>query len=335
MDMEPTLIWLRVNLMKKPEEVCNMKKLFIFVLSLQLLTLGLSSVFAADYPARDITLIVGAAPGGATDTIARLLSAQIQQKTGKTTIVTNRTGGGGAIGQTYGSKARPDGYNVTVITTEASTMHLIGTAKYSFRDFEHVALIATAPAALAVEVDSPFKTYADFLSAVKENPDKIKVAALAEGSIWNLALKLIDKGSGITTTPVPYDGGAPAITAALGKHVDAVVCGFSEILPFVQDGRMRILGITSAKRSAIYPDAPTFIEQGCNAEIGAWWGIALPKGTPENIVKDVTSVFREAITSKETQDFLKGRGFESNYQEGPAFTKWLNDMDPIFKKAIE
>ncbi|MDL2264243.1 tripartite tricarboxylate transporter substrate binding protein [Synergistaceae bacterium OttesenSCG-928-I11] len=312
-----------------------MKKLLVALLLVCFAVPLLGAAYAADYPTRDITLIVGAAPGGATDTIARLLGAQILKNTGKSAVVMNRTGGGGAIGQTFGSQARPDGYNVTVITTEASTMHLMGTAKYSFRDFEHVALIATAPAVLAVTADSPFKTYADFLDAVKKDPDKIKVGALAEGSIWNLALRLVDKGSGVKTTPVPYDGGAPAITAALGNHVDAVACGFSEILPFVQDGRMRILGVTSAKRPEAYPDAPTFIEQGCQAEIGAWWGIALPKNTPKDIVDDVKKVFREAITSQETRDFLKSRGFEYNYQEGPDFTKWLNDMDPIFKKAVE
>ena len=163
-----------------------MKKSLVLVLAVCFFAACFGTAFAA-YPTRDITLIVGATPGGATDTIARLLSSQIQKNTGKSAVVMNRTGGGGAIGQTYGSTARKDGYNVTVITTEASTMHLAGTAKYSFRDFEHVALIATAPAVLAVKSDSPLKTYEDFLNAVKKDPDKVKVGALAEGSIWNLA----------------------------------------------------------------------------------------------------------------------------------------------------
>ncbi len=311
-----------------------MKKSLVLVLAVCFFAACFGTAFAA-YPTRDITLIVGATPGGATDTIARLLSSQIQKNTGKSAIVMNRTGGGGAIGQTYGSTARKDGYNVTVITTEASTMHLAGTAKYSFRDFEHVALIATAPAVLAVKSDSPLKTYEDFLNAVKKDPDKVKVGALAEGSIWNLALRLIEKGSNVNVTPVPYDGGAAAITAALGDHVAAVACGFSEILPFVQDGRMRILGVTSAERQAACPEAPTFTEQGCPAVIGAWWGIGLPKGTPKNIVDDVTAVFQQAITSQETQAFLKDRGFEYNNRKGAEFTKWLNEMDPVFKKAIQ
>ena len=311
-----------------------MKKSLAILCSLCVCLLCCGMAFAS-YPTRDITLIVGASPGGATDTIARFLSSQIQKNTGKSAIVMNRTGGGGAIGQTYGSKARPDGYNVTVITTEASTMHLMGTAKYTYRDFEHVALIATAPAVLAVRADSPIKTYDDFLNEVKKDPQNFKIGALAEGSIWNLALSLIEKGSGIEVSPVPYDGGASAITAALGEHVAAVACGFSEILPFVQDGRMRILGVTSNERPQVYPDAPTFVEQGCDAVIGAWWGIALPGGTPKEIVDEVTVTFRDAITSQETQDFLKERGFEANFLANEDFTKWLDEMDVIFKKAIQ
>lgn len=307
------------------------------VLLLLVVTLGIMPIAAGatDYPTRDITLVVPWSPGGATDTLARLLAIDVQKNASKSTIVLNKAGGNGAIGHTYGSMARKDGYTVTLMTTESSIMHLMGTAKFSYKNFTPVALIATAPAVIAVVADSPYKTYSDFVNAVKKNPDQIKVAALSEGSIWNLALKLIAKESGVKFTAVPFDGGNPAIAAALGKHTDAVSCGYSEILPFVQDGRMRILGITSAKRQVTYDKAPTFKEQGVPVEIGAWWGIGLPQNTPSEIVNKVADLFGKAINSSESQKFLKDRGFESNYLDRQQFADWLDEMDNVFKKAVE
>lgn len=290
---------------------------------------------AAEYPTRDITLVVPWSPGGATDTLARLIATDVQKNVSKTVVVLNKTGGNGAIGHTFGASGRKDGYLVTLITTESSIMHLMGTAKFSYKDFTPVALIATAPAVVAVVADSPYKTYKDLVDAVKKTPDKIKIAALSEGSIWNLALKLIAKESGVKFTPVPFDGGNPAIAAALGKHVDAVSCGYSEILPFVQDGRMRILGITSANRQVTYDKAPTFKEQGVPVEIGAWWGIGLPLNTPPEIVEKVGTLFGNAINSTESQKFIKDRGFESHYLNSQQFSAWLNKMDKVFREAVK
>ncbi|MDO4561001.1 MAG: tripartite tricarboxylate transporter substrate binding protein [bacterium] len=291
--------------------------------------------FAADFPTRDITLVVPWAPGGATDTLARLLAADAQKNISRSVVVLNKTGGNGAIGHTYGSSARKDGYTVTLMTTESSIMHLMGSAKFTYEDFTPVALIATAPAVIAVTNDSPYKNYKDLVNAVKKSPEKIKIASLSEGSIWNLAMKLIAKESGVKFTAVPFDGGNPAITAALGKHMDAVACGYSEILPFVQDGRMRILGVTSAKRQATYDKAPTFKEQGVPVEIGAWWGIGLPKGTQEETVAKVAELFGNAINAATSQKFIKERGFEANYLDQNKFGDWLNKMDKVFKKAVE
>jgi len=290
---------------------------------------------AASFPARDITLVVPWAPGGPTDTLARLLAAEVQKEVSRSVVVLNKAGGNGAIGHNYGSTARKDGYTVTLATTESSIMHLLGAAKFSYKDFEPVALIATAPAVIAVTVDSPYKTYSDFVEAVKSNPEQVKVASLSEGSIWNLALKLIGTQSGVHFTAIPFDGGNPAIMAALGKHADAVSCGFSEILPFVTDGRMRILGVTSAKRQETWEEAPTFNEQGITVEIGAWWGIGVPKGTPKDIVDTLAGLFGKAIQSESTRAFLKDRGFEWNYLDRGDFADWLNRMNDVFENAVK
>ena len=311
------------------------KNYLAFLLVVVLLSIISGVAVAAEYPTRDITLVVPWSPGGATDTLARLLAADVQKNVSRSVVVLNKTGGNGAIGHTYGASARKDGYTVTLITTESSIMHLMGAAKFSYKDFTPVALIATAPAVVAVVADSPYKTYKDLVGAVKANPDKIKIAALSEGSIWNLALKLIAKESGVKFTAVPFDGGNPAIAATLGKHVDAVSCGYSEILPFVQDGRMRILGITSAKRQSTYDSVPTFKEQGIPVEIGAWWGIGLPKNTPSEIVAKVAVLFGNAIKSPESQKFIRDRGFEGNYLDSQQFVDWLNRMDSVFKAAVQ
>ncbi len=312
----------------------NWRFLLVLVLVLSCFVVP-SSAVAADFPTRDITLVVPWAPGGATDTLARLLASEVQNDITRSVVVLNKTGGNGAIGHTYGSTARKDGYTVTLMTTESSIMHLMGAAKFSYNDFEPVALIATAPAVIAVTEDSPYQTYSEFVEAVKKNPDQIKVASLSEGSIWNLALKLIGKESGVNFTAIPFDGGNPAIMAALGKHADAVSCGYSEILPFAMDGRMRILGVTSAKRQATWEEAPTFNEQGIPVEIGAWWGIGVPTETPKEIVDALAGLFGKAIESGSTREFLKDRGFEWNYLDRGDFGDWLNRMNGVFENAVK
>lgn len=293
-----------------------------------------SSVDVSKWPEKDIKLIIPWPAGGATDLLGRLIAAEAEKIFGVSVVVENKAGGGGAVGHTEGAMAKPDGYTITLMTTEASTAHLLGLAEFKYSDHDPIMLVATSPAAMAVEASSPFKSMKDLIEACKAEPEMIQISSLAAGGIWNLAAVGVEKKAGIDFTIVPYSGGAPAITAALGKHVDGVSAAFSEVLPFAQDKKLRILGIVSDDRQVAFPDAPTMKEQGIDISMGAWWGIGLPKNTPAEIKTKIHDTIKQACESAAIQDMLKEKGFEYNYLNSADFASWLEMMNGEFKQII-
>jgi tripartite-type tricarboxylate transporter receptor subunit TctC len=287
------------------------------------------------YPEKEIRIVVPWPPGGATDQLARLVASEAEKKIGKPVVVENKAGGGGAIGHTDGSKSKPDGYTITMMTTEASTAHLLKLSDFSYRDFEPIMLIATSPAAMAVAANAPYNTLNDLINDAKAKPGKIQIGSLAKGGIWNLAAVGVEKKSGASFNIVAYPGGAPAVTALLGGHIQGVSVGFSEALPFALDGKVKILGVASDKRQGAYDKAPTMKEQKIDLSMGAWWGLGVPKNTPAEIKDKIHSAFKEAVHSQKVQDMLKKSGFEFHYLGSADFAKWLEVMDGEFKKVVQ
>lgn len=316
----------------------------IFALAISLTACGGSSssssssaASASDvkYPEKNIKLIVPWDAGGATDLLARTIADEVADETGVTVTVENKSGGNGAVGHNEGSSADPDGYTVTLFTTEASTSHLLGTAKFSYEDFTPVSLVAVGPSALAVPKDSEYDTLKDFVDAAKKDPSKIKIATQPSGGIWNLAFQSFEKAAGIDVKVVPFDGGAQSIAAVKGNQVDAVEAGFSEILPYVKSGDLKFLAVSSEEKPEAYPKAPTFKDAGYDVTVGAWWGIALPKDTPDDIEAAVEKVFKTAINSDAVKKFVSDSGNQFNYLGSDDFNKWLDEKDQDFKKVIK
>jgi tripartite-type tricarboxylate transporter receptor subunit TctC len=144
----------------------------------------------------------------------------------------------------------------------------------------------------------------------------------------------VSKKAGIKLNILPYNGGGPAVVAALGGHVDACWVGFSEFLSHAQDKKMRYLGITSGERNPAFPEAPTFKEQGYDIELGAWWAICIPKNTPQDIRTTIHDAFKKAIHTDAIQNMLLQRGFVFNYKGPDEFNTWLEKMDKVFREVI-
>lgn len=291
-------------------------------------------LFAAGYPDRAITLVIPWPAGGATDMLGRMLASEVEKNLGQQVVVVNKTGGGGAIGHTFGAQAKPDGYTITLATTEASTVHLLGVSPFSYRDFDPLLLIATGAAGFSVLTGSPYKTFKDLVDDAKKRPEQIKISSIAAGGIWNLCAVGISKKAGIKLNILPYAGGGPAVVAALGGHVDGACVGFAETLSHARDGKMRYLGVTSGKRLPTYLDAPTFTEQGIPIELGAWWGICVPKGTPKDIQGKIHEAFKKAIHGEQVKDMMGKGGFIHSYKGPEDFKVWLDGMDKVFKDVI-
>lgn len=270
-------------------------KLFITLITL-IATMSLFvCVAAAEYPDRPVNLIVPWAPGGGTDIMARILAPEAQKYLGQKIVVVNKSGGSGSVGHTFGSRTKPNGYTITMGTTEMSSVHLLGLAKFSYKDFDPICLIATGPCTLVVLNDSPFKNLADFIAAAKKAPGKLKVSTIPVGGTWNVAAQGLAKLAGIKINILPYAGGGPAVTALLGGHVDAGSSGFMEVINFAKDKKLRILAVTTEKRMKAYPQYPTYKEQGIDMTIGAYWSIVVPKGTPQKIKDKINSAFKKAV----------------------------------------
>jgi tripartite-type tricarboxylate transporter receptor subunit TctC len=263
-----------------------------------------------------------------------MLASEVERNLGQQVVVVNKTGGGGAIGHTFGAQAKADGYTITLATTEASTVHLLGVSPFSFRDFDPLVLIATGPAGLAVLANSPYKTFLELAEDARKRPEQIKVSSIAAGGIWNLCAVGISKRANIKLNILPYAGGGPAVVAALGGHVDAACVGFAETLSHVRDGKMRYLGVTSGQRLQTYPDAATFKEQGIPVELGAWWGVCVPKGTPKDIQGKIQEAFEKALKEEKVKSMMTQGGFLLSYKGPEEFKAWLGEMDKVFKDII-
>ena len=298
------------------------------------LCLFANGAWAGDYPDRSITLVVPWAAGGGTDTVARILAPEAEKALGQKVVVVNKTGGNGAVGHTFGAQAKPDGYTITLGTTEMSTVHLLGLAKFSYTDFDPICLVATGPGCLAVIEASPYKTLKDMLEAAKKKPGELKISSIGVGGIWNLVAVALCKKAGVQMNILPYNGGGPAVVAALGGHVDGASVGFMEALPQVLDKKMRFLGVASDERVKAYPDYPTFKEQGIDLAMGAYWAIMVPKKVPADIKTKISEAFKKAVSSEKFTELCKQKGFVQDYKDTAEFTTWLEKKDKEFKEIV-
>jgi tripartite-type tricarboxylate transporter receptor subunit TctC len=293
---------------------------------------------AADYPKKKIELVVAFNPGGGSDTFGRAVAKFGEKYIGKPLFVTNRAGGAGAIGFTYGAKAKPDGYVLTlVVTTLTIAPHTTEGYPVNYKDFEPIALLAVVPSCLSVREDSEFKTLDDVIAYAKKNPGRMRLGTAGTGSPWHLAGGALGAAAGIEPSFVPYKGAGPAITALLGGHLDTVVTSAAEIYPHVQADKARTLAIIAEQPFAAMPNVPTTVSVGLDADVVAWRGLAAPKGTPKEIVDYLIDAMEKLSKDQEFLKFLEARGVSIQLVTGDAFEEWLakkhNDYGKIAKAA--
>ncbi len=186
----------------------------------------------------------------------------------------------------------------------------------------------TIPASVTVRADSEWKTLDEFLEYAKRNPEKLRAGNSGTGSIWHIAAALLERERGSKFIHVPFEGAAPAIAALMGKNIELVTVSPSEIQSAVESGEFRVLAVLGEKRSSILPEIPTAKELGVDVVIQGWGAFAVPKGTPDEIVKILEKASEEALNSEEMKALLAKRGFEHAYLNGA-------DMDAFAQKNLE
>src|SRR4030043_1325030 len=273
-----------------------------------ILTLLMSvPVQAAEFPTKEVQIIIPWAAGGATDLIFRALAATTGKYLGKAVVVVNRPGGAGAVGYTECMQAKPDGYTlVSAITPLTILPHQVKTA-FTYKSFDPVINVSTDPSMFLAKPDAPWKDLKEFLTYAKQNPNMVTVGNSGAGGGVHLVALAFEKAAGVKFNHIPFSGGGPSVTALLGGHINVVSVSPPEGISQVQAGKLKILALFADKRLAMFPDVPTVKEQGINFAMGMWRGWAAPKGTPPDALKKLHDAFKKGM-------------------EDPAFKKSAADM---------
>jgi tripartite-type tricarboxylate transporter receptor subunit TctC len=285
-------------------------------------------VHAQNYPARPLRLIVPTAPGGGTDFTGRLVAAKLSETMGQQVVVENRGGGGGSVGADNAAKATPDGYTLLLgsIATHAVNPALYKKLPYDhLKDFASVSLIGTVPNALVVHPSLPVKSMQEFITYAKANPGKINYGSSGVGSPPHLSMELLRSMTGINLVHVPYKGAGPALADLLGGQVQAMCTSLAGLINFVKSGRVRALGVTTAKRNPQLPDVPTIVESGIPGyEVTIWYAVFAPVATPKAIVDKLNAEMVKALNSSEMKERMALQGMDpapSTPAELTAFVK--------------
>ena len=236
----------------------------------------------SDYPSKPIRWIVPYPPGGTTDLLARLMGQSLSQRLGQQVVIDNRAGGGNNIGTEMAVRAVPDGYTIFLVNpANAINATLYPKLPFVFLDdLTPVAGLVRVPNVMTVTKNFPAKTVAEFIDYGRKNPDKINMASSGAGTSVHLSGELFKFMTGIGMKHIPYKGAGPAITDLLGGQVDVLFDNMPSIIGHIRSGGVRALAVTSAERSPALPDVPTVADTVPGYEASAWFGVAVPKGTP-------------------------------------------------------
>lgn len=312
-----------------------MKRLLTSVL-LSLAATG--AVLAQAWPAKPVTLLVPFPPGGSTDAIARLLSVKLQEKLGGSFVVDNRGGAGGTIGTTAVKRAPADGYTVLVTSLGPLVIgpHLLKNLAYDpTKDLDYVTVAVQAPNVLVVPAASPHKTMAEVLAFLKANPEKMSFGSSGNGSSDHITAELFWQQTGTSGLHIPYKGGGPVMTDLLGNQVDASFMNINTALPQIKAGKLRALGITSAKRSPVQPDVPTMDELGIKGlQVYSWQAVAAPKGLPADIKGKLHAAIVATLNAADVKPKLVEQGFEIVANTPEQFTAFQHAEFERWKKVI-
>jgi tripartite-type tricarboxylate transporter receptor subunit TctC len=291
---------------------------------------ALAGVAAAQgYPSRPIRLVVGFAPGGTTDFMARLLADKLREPLGQIVVVENRTGANGSLGAEFVAKSEPDGYTLYFTTAGVAAVypHLGASSPYdTLKDFVGVGRVAFNSTMLVVNAKMPVNSATELAALARQNPDRITIAITGIGSVSHLGLALFQAAAGVRFLQVPYRGASPAMTDLLGGQLDGLFGDGPTVIAHIAAGRIKPLAATSQRRSEIFPDVPTFAEQGfADTVADQWAGVLAPARTPTAIVAKLNAGIVAAMNDPQVRAKLAQTGVVPAPDSPAEFSRYLAD----------
>jgi tripartite-type tricarboxylate transporter receptor subunit TctC len=268
---------------------------------------------AQTYPVKPVKIIVGYAPGGAVDAVARSVGQSLSTSLGQAFVVENKPGAGTNIAVKAVIEAAADGYTLMLAANAlAANMSLYQPAPFDIeRDLVPISLVGRVPVVLAMNAGAAFPSLAKLIEAAKAKPGAIAFASPGNGSTPHMAIELFAKAAGISLLHIPYKGGAPAITDVIGGQMPLVAVNALEVKPHVASGKLKVLAVLSPNRSPIFPDVPTIAESGfAGFEASVWYGFVAPAATPKAIITKLHAEVQKALASPEVRERMTSVGGE-------------------------
>jgi len=265
---------------------------------------------AQEWPSRPVHIVVPYTPGTGADILARVFDPKLSQRLKASFVVDNKPGATGNIGADVVAKSPPDGYTLLLTATSFTTNPALKPAPFDpVKDFAPVALLATGALGVYVNPQVPAKSMPEFIDLVKKQPGKLYYSSPGNGGPQHLAMELLKLDTKIDIVHVPYKGAGGAIADLVGGHVQAMVSALQTVAPHVQSGRLRMLGVMSAKRADAFPDVATLKEQGLpDLEVETWYAMFAPAGTPAPIVQRLNREMNDLLKQADVRDVLEKQG---------------------------
>jgi tripartite-type tricarboxylate transporter receptor subunit TctC len=276
---------------------------------------GTHPAAAQDYPSQVVKVVVPFTAGGAVDVAARIVVPRLSEALGQPVIVENRGGAGGVLGAAAVAQAAPDGYTLLVGTVSTQGTNSAVYTKLAYdpvRDFAPIVLLSKSPLLMEVRPTLPVKNVEEFIALARKEPGKLSFGSYGVGSINHLVAELFNSMAGIDTRHVPYRGSAPMLQDLIGGQIDYAFDGVSTSAGYVSAGTLRLLGIASAVRTSVLPDAPTIAESGLPGfDNPVWFGLFAPAGTPPAIVDKLNGKMNEILAAPAVKTSYAKLGFDT------------------------
>ncbi len=313
-----------------------MKRMVWAWMILALAVSGFSSAGAAPpFPTKAVNMVIYTAPGGSTDLTVRMLCKRATELFRQPVVAENKVGGGGFLGIAEVANAAPNGYTIGVAASSMLSVEpQLRKAPYDPKKLTPIMGYGVYPFMLAVKTESPWKTIRDFVDYVRKNPGKVNLATTRPYSMENFAMFMLQNQEKLDFKLIPYEGGAPAVAAALGGHTDGFV-GTSEAIPHIREGRMRGLATFLAQRMPGLPDLPTLRESGYDVVVESRLAIFGPPALPKDLTKKIEDTFKASMDSEDFKKICKNFEITPSFMNSEEIGKYHNDLTEKIKAIVE
>jgi tripartite-type tricarboxylate transporter receptor subunit TctC len=298
-----------------------------------------ASATAQPWPSKPIRLVIGFAPGGAADYVARTISEPLGRALGQTVVVENRAGAGSSLAADFVAKAPADGYTLLIASPSSISVNpaLNNKLTYSAKDLAPISKITSSPLVVAVNANIGINSIQELIATAKKKPGELNYTSSGNGSAPHLGAVQFSKVAGVVMTHIPYKGGAPAIQSVIAGDTQLTFGTPPSVLPMVQAGRLRALAVSSLNRSPLVPDVPGMQEAGLPAfALSFWYGLFVPAATPPDIVKKIFDAAQEALQRPEVKAGLAREGTEVALSRSPDdFANYLVEDGKFWVRLVK